>query len=183
MRIPSSRQRNASIQGGSEEAMNWRLIVLSAGVVMAGLSARAYATTPGFVGTLTCTITGGEGFMFGRTRALSCIFEPFRSGANQSYEGTITRFGQNLAAAESKVVMVWSVLSKEAHDGHPILSGKFTGVVGEGSAARPPTGVEGLIGGLEDRYVLQPVRNQPNANVNFAVAIGELELKAVRPRA
>ena len=163
--------------------MNLRLISLSVALLIGGLSEAASAKSPGFVGSLTCTINGGQGFMFGRTRHLSCIFEPFEGGPNQAYEGTITRFGQNLAAAESKVVMVWSVLSTKAHHGRPLISGKFTGIVGDGGASRPPTGLDGLIGGFENRYILQPVRNQPNANVNFAVAIGAIELRAVRPRA
>ena len=163
--------------------MNWRLISLSVALLIGGLSEAASPKSPGFVGSLTCIINGGQGFMFGRTRHLSCIFEPFQGGANQAYEGTITRFGQNLAAAESKVVMVWSVLSTKAPHGRPLISGKFTGIVGAGGASRPPTGLDGLIGGFENRYILQPVRNQPNANVNFAVAIGEVELRAVRPRA
>jgi hypothetical protein len=123
------------------------------------------------------------GFMFGRTRDLSCMFEPFAGGGNQAYEGTITRFGENLAAAESKVVMVWSVFSTKAVQGRPLISGKFTGIVGEGGTSRPPTGMDGLVGGFDNRYVLEPVRNQPNANVNFAVAIGEIVLRAVIPRA
>lgn len=177
------RGRRLRNHAGREEAMSLRLIALSAALLIGGLSADTNAKSPGFVGSLTCTINGGQGFMFGRTRHLACIFEPFEGGANQSYEGTITRFGQNLAAAEGKVVMVWSVFSKKAHDARPMISGKYTGVVGEGGAARPPTGMDGLIGGFENQYILQPVRNQPNANVNFAVAIGEIELRALRPRA
>lgn len=161
--------------------MNLRMIALCVTLPMGGIWAGAAADTR-FVGSLTCTINGGQGFKFGQTRDLSCVFERFAGGGVQAYQGTITRFGQNLAAAESKVVMVWSVFSTKPDYARPLISGHFTGVAGE-SGAKSPTGVAGLIGGINNQYILQPVRDQPNANVNFAVAIGEIELWALRPKA
>ncbi len=141
------------------------------------------AANANFIGSLTCTLSGGQGFVFGRTRDLSCIFEPFEGGANQGYKGTITRFGKPLGAAQSKVVMVWSVFSSKPVHARPLISGRYTGIVGDAEASRPPTGLDGLIGGIDNQYTLQPVRNQPNANVNFAVAIGAIVLTSVSPRA
>lgn len=160
--------------------MNPRLIALCVTLLM-GVADGA-AAGPRFVGSLACTINGGQGFKFGRTRHLSCVFEPFSGGGLQAYQGTITRFGQNLAAAESKVIMVWSVLSTKPDNGRPLISGKFTGLAGD-SGVEPLTGVAGLIGGINNQYILRPVRDQANANVNFAVAIGEIELRALRPQA
>lgn len=150
-------------------------------LLLGNLVRDASAVEARFIGSLTCTMGGGQGFVFGRTRNLSCIFEPIRRGGNQAYKGYITRFGQELAAAQYKAVLVWSVFSKKAHDARPLISGRYTGV-GKKGAITQPTGMYGLTGGLDNRYFLEPVRNEPNTIVNFGVAIGEIELRAVRPQ-
>jgi hypothetical protein len=132
-----------------------------------------------FVGSLTCTVADGEAFIFGKTRTLSCIFDPFGEGANYAYEGTISRYGLNIGAAEGKVVMVWSVFAAETTFAPMTLAGTYTGITTKGGTG----GEDGLTGGFENRFTLRPMRTQANAAVNFALAIATIELRLVQPRA
>ena len=127
-----------------------------------------------YIGSLTCTISGGQGFVLGRTRDLACNFEPFQGSANQGYKGSITRFGPNLGAADGKVVMVWSVFSSDDSGGRPRLTGKYRGITGSTGV---PMEMSGLVGGLDNRYILRAAPNRANA----APAIAEIKLIPVRP--
>jgi hypothetical protein len=132
-----------------------------------------------FIGSLTCTVAGREKFEFGRTRNLSCVFDLIGEGANQGYEGTISKYGLNIGAAEGKVVMVWSVFTADTESLRTALSGTYTGIVANGAIG----GENGLIGGIENRFTLRPMRTQPNTDANFALAIAKIELRSIQPRA
>jgi len=133
-----------------------------------------------YIGTLTCTVTDGERFVFGVTRDLSCIFEPFGGGGNMGYRGSVAQFGKNLGAAEGKVVLVWSVFSTYSTDQPVELSGSYRAITAGGAAVGSEAG---LIGGLDERFTLRPMQTQANTNVNFATAIAAVELRRDLPRA
>lgn len=157
-------------------------LVIAIGLVcfssIEGVDARADSERK-FIGSLTCTVADGRKFEYGRTRKLSCIFEPLGNNANRGYEGTISKYGLNIGAAEGKVVMVWSVFAADSKPLPIALSGTYTGVMTKGAIG----GENGLIGGIGDRYTLIPIRTQANADVNFALAIAMIELRLVQPRA
>ena len=70
-----------------------RALALGALVVHAQQRASAPASSKGVnVGSLTCKVAGGAGFVFGSSKALSCIFTR-TDGSGERYVGDVRRFG------------------------------------------------------------------------------------------
>jgi len=82
-------------------------LALAIGVFASASSARAQGGAQ--VGTLTCGVASGWGFVFGSSRALRCTFAP-GSGHPEHYAGSIQRFGVDIGYTKAGV-LVWAVLA------------------------------------------------------------------------
>ena len=77
--------------------------------------APAHAQGGAQVGTLTCNVASGWGFVFGSSRALRCTFAG--SGRTEHYAGTIQRFGVDIGFTRAGV-LVWAVLAPTSNLAH-----------------------------------------------------------------
>jgi hypothetical protein len=74
------------------------------------LSGSASAAPHGVkVGSLTCDVSSGWGFVFGSSKDLHCTFSPAHR-AGEHYEGTISKFGVDIGYT-SGGILVWGVFA------------------------------------------------------------------------
>ena len=128
------------------------------------------------VGSLSCNVAGGIGFVFGSSKALNCIFTP-TDGLGAHYEGEIKRFGIDIGYTKDAQI-VWLVFAP-GNVSSGSLAGSYGGVtvqgtVGVGAAANV------LVGGSNEQITLQPVNVEGSVGLNVAGGVAEISLKAAR---
>jgi hypothetical protein len=127
------------------------------------------------VGTLSCDVSSGWGFIFGSSKDLHCSFHPNRSPMGEHYEGSINKFGVDIGYTSGGVI-IWEVFAPSSDLRHGALQGDYAGVsasatVGVGAGANV------LIGGFDRSIALQPVSIEGNTGLNVAAGIGAISLK------
>jgi hypothetical protein len=128
------------------------------------------------VGSLSCNVAGGTGFVFGSTKALNCLFTR-TDGVGERYEGEIKRFGIDVGYTKEAHV-IWLVFAPGSL-APGALAGSYGGVtvqgtVGVGAAANV------LVGGSNKQISLQPVSVEGSTGLNIAGGVAEISLKAVK---
>jgi hypothetical protein len=125
------------------------------------------------VGSLTCHVAGGMGFVFGSSKALSCVFAR-TDGVGESYMGEIKRFGVDIGYTKD-AQMVWLVFAPGS-----IAAGALSGEYG-GVGAQATVGAGGavnvLVGGSSKQITLQPLSVEGNLGLNVAAGFAEIVLK------
>lgn len=129
------------------------------------------------VGTLTCNVESGWGFVFGSSKDVHCSYTPDK-GKPARYTGEINKFGVDLGYSEGGV-MIWVVVAPTSDVGPDALEGEYGGAsagvsVGIGGSANV------LIGGLDKSIALQPLSLEGHKGLNIAAGIAGLELKYVK---
>ena len=127
------------------------------------------------VGTLTCNVASGWGFVFGSSRALRCTFAA-SSGRVEHYSGAIQRFGVDIGYTRAGV-LIWGVLAPTSDLAPGALSGNFVGATGSATVG-VGAGANALIGGLNKSIALQPLSLEGSKGLNVAAGIGSITLKA-----
>ena len=153
------------------------LLVGAAGVVQAQTQGtpgtpQAAGKSGANVGSLTCNVAGGIGFVFGSSKDLSCIFTR-TDGIAERYTGSIKKFGIDVGFTK-EAQMVWLVfapgsIAPGALAGN-YAGGTVSGTVGVGAGANV------LIGGSSQQVTLQPVSVEGSIGLNVAAGIGAVEL-------
>ena len=87
----------------------YRTMRLAAAVVAAlsgslGLGAQAQAQSGVAVGTLTCNVASGFGFVFGSSRAINCTFAG-PGGRYEHYVGDISKFGVDIGFTQGGILV------------------------------------------------------------------------------
>jgi hypothetical protein len=149
---------------------------IAAGVLAPGAPAQAQGGVR--VGTLSCNVSGGWGFVFGSSRALRCVLSPGPGGHPEHYYGRINRWGVDIGFTQGGV-LVWAVLAPTANLAPGSLAGDFAGAtasatVGVGAAANV------LVGGSNRTISLQPLSIEGTTGLNVAAGIGSVTLHAAR---
>ena len=126
------------------------------------------------VGSLTCNVASGWGFVFGSSKDLHCTFHQNDRKAVH-YTGEISKFGVDLGYTEGGV-LAWGVVAPSSDVRAGSLDGDYVGVsasatVGVGAGANV------LVGGFDKSISLQPVSVQGNTGLNVAAGIGSISLK------
>ena len=127
------------------------------------------------VGTLTCNVASGFGFVFGSSRALNCTF----AGPGPRYEhyvGNISKFGVDIGYTQAGV-LIWTVLAPTAVIVPGSLAGSFAGGTASATVGIG-VGANALIGGSGNSFALQPLSIETNQGLNVAAGIGALTLSA-----
>jgi hypothetical protein len=151
---------------------------LGAAVAMAGLVAAgaAQAAPHGVkIGTLTCNVASGWGFIFGSSRDLHCTFHGNDSHHREHYVGTISKFGVDIGYTEGGV-LVWGVFAPSSDIRPGALEGDYGGATASATIG-VGLGANVLIGGLDKSIALQPVSFEGNKGLNVAAGIGAISLK------
>ncbi len=126
------------------------------------------------VGTLTCNVASGWGFVFGSSKDIRCAYRPTNRHA-EHYEGSIDKFGVDIGYTEGGV-MVWAVVAPTSDVRAGALEGNYAGVTA-GASVGIGASANALIGGLDKSIALQPLSIEGNTGLNVAAGIGALHLK------
>ena len=140
----------------------------------AGLSTAAQAQGGVRVGTLTCNVASGWGFVFGSSKAMHCTFAP-APGRAEFYAGTINKFGVDIGYTQGGV-LVWAVFAPTANLAPGALNGNYVGATG-GATIGVGAGANVLIGGSNSTISLQPLSLEGNTGLNVAAGIGSISLR------
>ncbi|MBV8800085.1 MAG: DUF992 domain-containing protein [Alphaproteobacteria bacterium] len=128
------------------------------------------------VGTLTCHVASGWGFIFGSSKDVRCNFNP-NSKMGEHYIGTISKFGVDIGYTDSAVI-VWAVFAPSAGPKHGALEGDYAGATASVTAG-VGVGANALVGGFDRSITLQPLSIEGNTGLNVAGGIGAISLKYV----
>jgi hypothetical protein len=140
----------------------------------AGLPTTALAQGGVRVGTLTCNVVSGWGFVFGSSKSLHCTFAPAPRRA-EFYAGTINKFGVDIGYTQGGV-LVWAVFAPTANLAPGALNGNYVGATGSATVG-VGAGANVLVGGSNSTISLQPVSVEGNTGLNVAAGIGSISLR------
>src|ERR1700759_5567781 len=127
------------------------------------------------VGTLTCNVASGWGFVFGSSKDLHCTFRGNRDH-NEHYTGAISKFGVDIGYTEGGV-LVWGVFAPSSDIRPGALEGDYAGATASATVG-VGLGANVLVGGLDKSIALQPVSMEGNKGLNVAAGSGSIKLKA-----
>jgi hypothetical protein len=75
-------------------------------------------------GVLTCDISAGIRIIIGSQKIVSCVYASERTGPQQAYSGSISKFGLDIGAT-SRGVMVWGVFTDSVGPDAGFLAGHY----------------------------------------------------------
>ena len=146
-------------------------LALVVGSLVCGTPAHAQGGAQ--VGTLTCNVASGWGFVFGSSRALRCTFAG--SGRTEHYAGSIQRFGVDIGFTQAGV-LIWAVLAPTTNLAPGALAGNYVGATGSATIG-VGAGANVLVGGSNRTISLQPVSFEGSTGLNVAAGIGAISLR------
>jgi hypothetical protein len=125
------------------------------------------------VGTLTCNVASGFGFVFGSSRALNCTYAGV-GGRYEHYTGNISKFGADIGYT-SGGVMVWTVVAPVASMVPGALAGNYVGATASATVG-VGLGANALVGGSGNTIALQPLSIEGNTGLNVAAGVAGITL-------
>jgi hypothetical protein len=151
--------------------MNRNVLCAAVAGAMA-LASPLAATAAVKIGTLTCSESGGWGYVVGGSHRLRCTFAG--EGRVEHYRGSIGKYGVNIGYQGSGT-LVWAVFAPSEGMRPGALRGHYGGVTG-GAAVGVGAAGNALVGGFQRSVMLQPVSVEGNTGVNLTAGIGSLTL-------
>ena len=148
---------------------------IAAGVLTHGTPTQAQSGVR--VGTLSCNVASGWGFVFGSSKALRCMLTP-GPGRPEHYYGTISKFGVDIGYTQGGV-LVWAVFAPTINLTRGALAGDFAGATASATVG-VGAGANVLIGGSNRTISLQPLSIEGNTGLNVAAGIGAINLRPGR---
>jgi hypothetical protein len=127
------------------------------------------------VGSLSCNVAGGVGFVFGSSRTLNCLFTR-TDGVGERYEGTIRRYGVDVGFTRESTV-VWLVFAPGSI-APGAITGEYAGATAQGTVG-VGVGANVLLGGSNNQITLQPVSVEGSVGLNAAAGVAALSLRKV----
>ena len=141
------------------------------------------ATTPAHAyveaGMLSCRSPGTAGYIVFSSRTFNCVFNPASGAPLQYYQATVQRFGAQIGFTND-VALGWIVFAATSHLGAGALAGGYIGGSG-GATIGVGVGANGLVGGLNNSFALQPVSVEGQTGLNVIATVTGLELRPVVP--
>lgn len=125
------------------------------------------------VGSLTCNVAGGVGFVFGSSRTLNCLFTR-TDGTAERYEGTIRRYGVDVGFTRDSTI-VWMVFAPGSI-APGALGGEYAGPTVQGTVG-VGLGANVLLGGSSSQITLQPVSVEGSVGLNAAAGVAAMSLR------
>lgn len=146
------------------------------GAIALGLAATAPAHAAGVkVGTLTCNVESGWGYILGSQKEVNCSYVPVKGEADR-YRGEITKVGVDIGYTRGGV-LIWTVIAPTTELEPGVLEGSYGGVSASATAI-VGAGANVLVGGLDKSITLQPVSIDGNTGLNIAAGISAMNLRA-----
>jgi hypothetical protein len=144
-----------------------------------GLAATTPARADTQIGLLSCRSAEATSYLVVSNQPLNCVFTPSAGGPAQYYGATLRRLGAQ-AGYNSSVTLGWAVFAPSLHVGPGALAGIYGGV-SAGAAFGVGAGANGLVGGNNNSFALQPVSFEGQSGFNVVATATEVELHAVMP--
>ena len=152
-------------------------LVAGAALAAAAVALAAPADAAGVkVGTLTCSVASGWGFVFGSSKDLRCNFHP-NAGVSEHYIGSVSKFGVDIGYTDSSVI-VWAVFAPTSGMKRGALQGGYAGATASATVG-VGAGANVLVGGFDRSITLQPISVEGSTGLNVAAGIGAINLKYV----
>jgi len=152
-------------------------ICLMTAVALAAFAVPAAAAPHGVnVGTLTCNVASGWGFVFGSSKDMRCNYSP-SGGPGEHYSGNISKFGVDVGYTSSAVI-IWEVFAPHSGVKRGALQGGYGGATASVTAG-VGAGANVLVGGFDRSITLQPLSLSGSTGLNLAAGIGAMSLKYV----
>jgi len=145
---------------------------MATSIVAAAGGTPAHSQSGANVGTLTCNVAGGVGFVFGSSKDLSCLFTR-TDGKAERYTGSIKKFGVDIGFTKEAQI-VWLVFAPGSI-APGALSGSYGGATASGTVG-VGVGANVLLGGSNKQVTLQPVSVEGSTGLNVAAGIGAVDL-------
>jgi len=149
------------------------LIAALSGSLALGASAQAQPAPGVVIGTLTCSVASGFGFVFGSSRAINCTYGG-PGGRYEHYVGNISKFGVDIGYTQGGV-LIWTVFAPTAALAPGALGGNYVGGTASATVG-VGIGANALIGGFNNSIALQPLSIEANQGLNVAAGIAALTL-------
>ena len=125
------------------------------------------------VGTLTCGVASGWGFVFGSSKDLHCTFRQ-NDRHVEHYSGSISKFGVDIGYTEGGV-LVWGVFAPSSDTRPGALEGDYVGASASATVG-VGLGANVLVGGFDKSFALQPLSVSDNRGLNVAAGVGAITL-------
>ena len=126
------------------------------------------------IGTLSCHIEGGPGFILGSSKDITCTYRG--GGRKERYAGKIRKLGIDIGFT-SDTSVAWAVFAP-GKTRRGALEGYYSGASAEATVV-VGLGANVLIGGFKKTINLQPVSVQAQTGLNVAAGITGLSLDYV----
>jgi hypothetical protein len=137
------------------------------------LGAPAQAQPGVVIGTLTCNVASGFGFVFGSSRAINCTFAG-PGGRYEHYVGDISKFGVDVGFTQGGI-LVWTVVAPTAALAPGALAGNYVGGTASATVG-VGVGANALVGGSSNSIALQPLSIEANRGLNVAAGVAAMAL-------
>jgi hypothetical protein len=137
------------------------------------LGAPAQAQPGVVIGTLTCNVASGFGFVFGSSRAINCTFAG-PGGRYEHYVGDISKFGVDVGFTQGGI-LVWTVVAPTAALAPGALAGNYVGGTASATVG-VGVGANALVGGSSNSIALQPLSIEANRGLNVAAGVAAMTL-------
>lgn len=147
------------------------LTAAAAAAVMLAAAGAASAQSGIKVGTLSCNVAPGIGFIIGSSKSMECQFSG--DSGIELYSGVINKFGLDIGITGNQVLN-WVVFAPGSI-APGALEGTYVGATAEATAAIG-AGANVLVGGFNDSFTLQPVSLSTQTGLNIAAGVAELVL-------
>jgi hypothetical protein len=155
-------------------------LMIGAAIAVTGLAmaSAADAAPAGIkVGTLTCNVASGMGFIFGSSKDLRCSYMPTKARV-EHYTGSISKWGVDIGYT-GKGKLIWAVFAPTSDVNPGALEGEYAGATAQLNIA-VGLGANVLVGGLDKSIALQPLSVEGSTGLNVAAGIGQISLKHSR---
>ncbi len=148
--------------------------------IAAAMSAAMLATAPAHaagvkVGTLTCDVEAGWGYVLGSLKDLNCVFKSGTNGTVAKYTGDVTKLGVDIGYTNTGT-MIWAVVAPSKDMKADALEGTYGGVTA-GATAVVGGNLNVLVGGLDKSITLQPISVEGNSGLSLTAAVGAMQLR------
>ena len=156
--------------------MSNKIRLLMGAAALVALAGSAQAAPSGVkVGTLTCNVASGWGFIFGSSKDLHCNFRP-NGHKGEHYVGSISKFGVDIGYTDGGV-LVWGVFAPSSDVRAGALQGDYAGATASATVG-VGLGANVLWGGSDRTVALQPVSGQSQIGFGVAGGISAMEMHA-----
>jgi len=156
--------------------MRRTLMTLLGAAAIATVPAASWAQSGANVGSLSCRVSGGIGFVFGSSKELDCIYTA-TDGRAQRYAGSINKYGVDIGFTKEAHIL-WLVFAPGSI-APGALAGDYGGATA-GAAVGGGVGANVLVGGSNRQVSLQPVSVEGSVGLNVAAGVASVTLRPAR---